>query len=82
MPFGLALLLCGWWSAASGLVLVRLDEFERFEVRDPTVRALGYWLRRDPLLAIGLYVKHRLAGPRIRWEWLRIWGGSWRASWS
>ncbi len=24
-----------------------------------------------PVLAVALYVKHRLAGPRIRWEWAR-----------
>ncbi|MEJ7639519.1 MAG: multiheme c-type cytochrome [Singulisphaera sp.] len=74
--FGLALLSCALVVGVSGLVLVRLDRFERFEVRDPTVRAVGYWLHVvTPLLAIGLYVKHRLAGPRIRWEWLRVWGG-------
>ena len=62
--FGLALLVCALVVGLSGLVLVRLDRFERFEVRDPTVRAVGYWLHVvTPLLAIGLYVKHRLAGP-------------------
>ena len=36
----------------------------------------GYWLHVvTPLLAVGLYVKHRLAGPRIRWEWARRFGG-------
>ena len=74
--FGLALLFCALVVGLSGLILVRLSGFERFEVRDPTVRAVGYWLHvATPLLAIGLYVKHRLAGPRIRWEWLRVWGG-------
>ena len=53
----------------SGLVLVRIGGFE---VRDPRVRDAGYWLHvLTPLLAIALYVKHRLAGPRIRWEWAR-----------
>src|SRR5262249_54526900 len=37
---------------------------------------VGYWLHvLTPLAAIALYVKHRLAGPRIRWEWARTWGG-------
>ena len=50
--------------------------FERFEVRDPTVRAVGYWLHVvTPLLAIGLYVKHRLAGPRSAGNGLQVWGG-------
>jgi tetratricopeptide (TPR) repeat protein len=53
----------------SGLVLVRLGGFE---VRNPAIRAVGYWLHvLVPLAAAGLYVKHRLAGPRIRWEWAR-----------
>ena len=33
---------------------------------------MGYWLHvLTPLAAVALYVKHRLAGPRIRWEWAR-----------
>ena len=37
---------------------------------------VGYWLhvRRRRCVAIGLYVKHRLAGPRIRWDWARRFG--------
>ena len=43
-----------------------------FEVRDPCAREVGYWLHvLAPLAAVALYVKHRLAGPRIRWEWAR-----------
>ena len=46
-----------------------------FEVRDPGVREVGYWLHvLTPLAAIGLYVKHRLAGPMIRWHWARRFG--------
>ena len=71
--YGLALLSCGLVILASGLVLVRLGVFE---VRDPRVRTVGYWLHvAAPLLAVVLYVKHRLAGPRIRWEWARRFGG-------
>lgn len=72
--FGLALLAVAILLLASGLVLVRLGGFE---IRDPRVREVGYWLHLTlPLVAIGLYVKHRLAGPRIRWEWLGRFGGA------
>ena len=70
--YGLALLATAIIILASGLVLVRIGGFE---VRDPTVREVGYWLHvAAPLLAIGLYVKHRLAGPMIRWHWARRFG--------
>ena len=72
--YGLALLASALVILISGLVLVR---FDFFEVRDPVVRAAGYWLHLlVPLAAIALYVKHRLAGPRIRWEWARNLGGA------
>src|SRR4051794_3940950 len=71
--YGLALLAASLVLLVSGLVLVRIGAFE---VRDPTVRAVGYWLHvATPLLAIALYIQHRLAGPRIRWGWARAWGG-------
>jgi tetratricopeptide (TPR) repeat protein len=67
--YGLVLLASALVILISGLVLVRIGGFE---VRDPAVRAVGYWLHvATPLVAIGLYVKHRLAGPRVRWEWAR-----------
>ena len=67
--YGLALLAAGLITVGSGFVLVRIGGFE---VRDPRVRNIGYWLHiAAPILAAGLYVKHRLAGPRIRWEWGR-----------
>jgi tetratricopeptide (TPR) repeat protein len=56
----------------SGVVLIRMFGFE---VRDPVAREVGYWLHLlTPVLAIGLYVKHRLAGPRIQWQYARMWG--------
>ncbi len=71
--FGLALLFCSIVILVSGLVLVQLDVIK---VRDPRVRDISYWLHLGaPVVAIGLYVKHRLAGPRIRWEWARRFGG-------
>jgi tetratricopeptide (TPR) repeat protein len=67
--YGLLLLATALVILGSGLVLLR---FGAVAIRDPAIRALAYWLHLlIPLLAIGLYVKHRLAGPRIRWEWAR-----------
>ena len=67
--FGLMLLAAALVILASGLVLVRMGGFE---VRDPRAREVGYWLHvLTPLAAVLLYVKHRLAGPRIRWEWAK-----------
>ena len=72
--YGLALLACSLVVLASGLVLVR--GFGLWEVRDPRARSASYWLHvAAPLLAIGLYIKHRLAGPRIRWFYARRIGG-------
>ena len=68
--YGYALLACSLVVLVSGLVLVR--GFGVWEVRDPRVRSVGYWSHLvAPLLAIGLYVKHRLAGPNIRWHYFR-----------
>ena len=71
--YGLMLLAASIVLLISGLMLVRIGGIE---VRDERVRNFGYWLHvGTPVLAILLYVRHRLAGPRIRWEWARVWGG-------
>ena len=68
--YGLALLACTFVVLISGIVLVR--GFGLYEVRDPRIRSASYWLHVvAPLAAIGLYIKHRLAGPMIRWYWAR-----------
>ncbi len=70
--FGLALLATSIVILISGIVLVRIGGFE---VRDPRVRDAGYWLHvLAPLAAVALYIKHRLAGPMIRWHWARRFG--------
>ncbi|RUL88222.1 tetratricopeptide repeat protein [Tautonia sociabilis] len=70
--YGIMLLISSLVLLISGLVLVRI---EGFEVRDPVVREVGYWLHLlTPVLAIALYVRHRLAGPRIKWQYARLWG--------
>jgi len=60
--FGVALVLL-----ASGIVLMRLEGV--IVVRDPAVRSVAYWAHVvTPLVAAWLFVLHRLAGKRIRWE--------------
>jgi len=55
----------------SGLLLTR---FPGFELKQPSVRAVTYWVHAlTPLAAAWLYILHRLAGPRIKWRL----GGAW-----
>lgn len=60
----------------SGLVLMRLDIFGfRFEVNHPVLRQTAYWIHvLSPLVAIWLFVIHRLAGPKIKWRLGLRWG--------
>src|SRR6185436_14508233 len=48
----------------SGVALMRV---EGFEIRNPNARSVAYWAHVTPLLAVWLYILHRLAGPRIKW---------------
>jgi tetratricopeptide (TPR) repeat protein len=70
---GLALYTSALLLLASGVVLTR---FDFFEVKDPDVRAVAYWLHVvTPFLVTWLFVLHRLAGRPIRW---RV-GAAWAA---
>ena len=63
---GFALYASGLLLVLSGLVLTRLGGFE---VRDPQLRAIAYWVHLvAPLLVIGLFLAHRLAGRGLRWR--------------
>lgn len=56
----------------SGILLTRLEGL--IVVKDPTVRSVAYWLHViTPLLAIWLFVLHRLAGKKIKWQVGRRW---------
>src|SRR4029077_12044622 len=58
--FGMSLALL-----VSGLALMR---FDFFAIKDPRLRSPIYWVHViTPLLAVWLYILHRLAGPRIKW---------------
>jgi hypothetical protein len=71
--FGLMLLAASTVLLISGFALWR----EFIDVRDPKVRQVVYWLHvLTPLAAIVLYMRHRFAGPRIKWHWVRAWVGA------
>src|ERR1051326_1411776 len=55
----------------SGLLLTRIDifQFKNLGLRNPQARSVAYWAHViAPVLAVWLYLLHRLAGPRIRWR--------------
>lgn len=63
---GLGLLSSALVLLFSGLILTR---FEFFEINDPQIRELTYWIHVvSPLAVAWLFVLHRLAGRRIRWR--------------
>ncbi len=48
---------------------VALMRFDFFSIKNPNLRSSLYWAHViTPVLALWLYVLHRLAGPRIRWR--------------
>ena len=50
----------------SGLALMRV---KGFEIKNPDLRSVMYWAHViTPLLAVWLYILHRLAGPKIKWK--------------
>src|SRR6185369_8903500 len=50
----------------TGLALMR---FDFFAIKNPNLRSPLYWAHViTPLLAVWLYILHRLAGPRIKWR--------------
>src|SRR5260221_6410466 len=58
----------------TGLALMR---FDFFVIKNPNVRSSFYWLHViTPLLAVWLYILHRLAGPRIKWQAGVRWGAA------
>ena len=55
----------------TGLLLTRIDifQFKNIGLKDPRLRSLAYWAHViTPVLAVWLYILHRLAGPRIKWQ--------------
>ena len=67
---GYALFAMGVIVLVSGIALTRIDifQFKNVGLKDPNLRNIAYWAHViAPLLAVWLYVLHRLAGPRIKW---------------
>src|SRR6266511_1072127 len=63
----------------SGLALTRLDifQFKNVGLKNPELRSLAYWVHViTPILAVWLYILHRLAGPRIRWQFGLRWAAA------
>jgi tetratricopeptide (TPR) repeat protein len=61
----------------TGLLLTRADIFlfKNVGLKDPRLRSIAYWVHViAPLSAVWLYVLHRLAGPRIKWQFGLRWG--------
>ena len=57
---------------ASGIVLTRIEGL--IVIKDAQVRQIAYWAHViTPLLAIWLFVLHRLAGKKINWQVGRRW---------
>lgn len=71
---GYALLFVAILLLFSGVALTRLDFFE---IKNPRFRSASYWAHvATPLLAVWLYILHRLAGPKIRWRVGIGWAGA------
>ena len=63
---GIALYITAIVLFVTGLLLTR---FGFFEVNDPQIRTIAYWIHAlSPLALIWLFILHRLAGPRLRWR--------------
>src|SRR5438034_6313226 len=55
----------------TGLLLTRIDifQFKNLGLRNPQLRSAAYWAHViTPVLAVWLYILHRLEGPRIKWR--------------
>src|SRR5690242_1285817 len=55
----------------TGLLLTRIDIFQIKNVglKNPHARSIAYWAHViTPIIAVWLYILHRLAGPRIKWR--------------
>lgn len=68
---GIGLAVVGALLVISGLMLVR---FDFLELHHPLARDIFYWVHViTPLVAVWLFVLHRLAGPPLRWQQAPRW---------
>ncbi|NCF40443.1 MAG: aspartate phosphatase [Planctomycetia bacterium] len=73
---GWGLLWIGIALLVTGVALVRVEVFGiRFGIDAPAVRSVVFWVHAaSPLVAIWLFILHRLVGPRLRWGGGLAWG--------
>jgi hypothetical protein len=71
---GILVFLSGLFVCLTGFALIQLEGLPQL----PTgsyARSVAYWLHVVlPVAAVWLYVKHRQAGPTIKWRLARAWG--------
>ncbi|MCI0652278.1 MAG: tetratricopeptide repeat protein [Planctomycetes bacterium] len=64
---GIALFATSLILLGTGILLTRIEGV--VEIRDPDMRSIIYWLHViTPVVAIWLFILHRLAGRKIRWR--------------
>jgi hypothetical protein len=76
---GYALFVISLVVLVTGILLTRIDLFQFKDVglKDPQMRSMAYWAHvLTPFGAVWLYILHRLAGPRIRWQVGFRWAGA------
>jgi tetratricopeptide (TPR) repeat protein len=73
---GITLFMVSLVVGLTGLALVQLAGMPQLRT-DSVERSIVLWLHiLTPVLAVGVYIWHRKAGPKIRWRW----GGAWGAA--
>lgn len=71
---GVLLLFSGLLVCATGFALIQLDGLPQIPMGSVT-RLVTYWLHvAVPLVSVWLYVRHRQAGPPIKWRLAKAWG--------
>lgn len=75
---GWALLWVGVALLVTGILLVRVEIGSvRLGIDQPGLRSTLFWVHAvSPLVAIWLFVLHRLVGPKLRWGRGVAWGGA------
>jgi tetratricopeptide (TPR) repeat protein len=73
---GIVLLVLSLGTVLSGLALLQLTGLPQLPTGSAS-RGTAYVLHLvTPVLAVGFYVLHRLAGPMVQWRWGAAWGGA------
>lgn len=74
VKLGILVFLAGVLVALTGFALIQLDGLPQLPTGTLS-RAIVYWMHIAlPIAAVALYIRHRQAGPPIRWTLARTWG--------